>query len=216
VVKHPKAAPFRNAGWVHLEAFKTLMPQSTPRGNHVFRSHRAPPQATFPFHEDDDYDGHSQQWDLEKSDEEDGDKGEDDLGSSEKENDENEVPPRTPGPATRKRSAAAPATGTAKKPRTSGGVAALQDIADQALDFNTIFRGAFGTSASNTDMPPTPIRLQKAIKRAQKLEKWMDKKQLVSLLEVLEGSKNAVDVYDSLDDEELRVLWVKRKVGITI
>jgi hypothetical protein len=45
----------------------------------------------------------------------------------------------------------------------------------------------------------------------------MEKGKLVSLLEVLEASKSAVDVYESLeDDDELRILWVKRKVGITV
>lgn len=66
-------------------------------------------------------------------------------------------------------------------------------------------------------MPPTPVRLQNAIKRARTLETWMEKGKLVSLLEVLEASKSAVDVYESLeDDDELRILWVKRKVGITV
>jgi hypothetical protein len=121
----------------------------------------------------------------------------------------------------RKRTAAAHATGTAKKPRVSGGAAALTDIAGQFTDFNDIIRVAFGgpgpSNSTSIDMPPTPVRLQNAIKRARTLETWMEKGKLVSLLEVLEASKSAVDVYESLeDDDELRILWVKRKVGITV
>ncbi|KAJ6564574.1 hypothetical protein B0H19DRAFT_942384, partial [Mycena capillaripes] len=37
VKNRPLAAPFRNAGWAHLEAFRTLMPESTPRGAHCGR-----------------------------------------------------------------------------------------------------------------------------------------------------------------------------------
>ena len=39
---------------------------------------------------------------------------------------------------------------------------------------------------------------------------------LVSLIDVLESSSKAVDVYDTLeDDKELRVMWVKCEVGIS-
>ncbi|KAJ7163436.1 hypothetical protein C8R43DRAFT_1123047 [Mycena crocata] len=199
VKKKPKAAEhFCNAGWAHLEAFRTLKPQSAPRGNHVFRPQVVPPQDVTQPDDEDDYNGQSQPWDLEN----------DNSGSS---------VPRTPAPAKCKRPAAASAGGTVKKARTSGALA-LQDIAVQALDFNGIIRDTFGPSSSNADLelPPTPVRLQKAIKRAHKLEMWMGREQLVSLLEVLEASKSAVDVYDSLDDEDLRIRWVKRKVGITV
>ncbi|KAJ6560897.1 hypothetical protein DFH09DRAFT_1316511 [Mycena vulgaris] len=218
VVKNPKAEPFRNAGWCHLDAFRTLMPEAAPRGTHVFRAQVTPPQRLFPrsqLDQDDD----PYEWGN-SDDENEGLKEKNSDSSDEDTDKENELPANTPKmPATsRKRTAATPAsaTGTAKKARVSG-AAALQDIAGQALDFNAILRDAFGPTApaGTTNVPPTPVRLQKAIKRAQKLETWMEKEQLVSLLEVLEEKRGAINVYDSLDDEELRIRWVKRKVGIT-
>ncbi|KAJ6495068.1 hypothetical protein C8R45DRAFT_1133284 [Mycena sanguinolenta] len=35
VKKHPKAEPFRNSGWVHLDAFRKLIPDAVPRGGNV-------------------------------------------------------------------------------------------------------------------------------------------------------------------------------------
>jgi hypothetical protein len=32
------SAPFRNAGWIHLESFRTLMPNAVARSAHVFRA----------------------------------------------------------------------------------------------------------------------------------------------------------------------------------
>ena len=40
VAKHPAAQPFRNSGWVHLDAFDCLAPSSA-KGNHVFRASQA-------------------------------------------------------------------------------------------------------------------------------------------------------------------------------
>ena len=40
MAKHPTAQPFRNAGWVHLDAFDCLAPSSA-KGNHVFRASQA-------------------------------------------------------------------------------------------------------------------------------------------------------------------------------
>jgi hypothetical protein len=37
VAKHPAANPFRNVGWVHLEAFDSLG-ASSAKGGHVFRA----------------------------------------------------------------------------------------------------------------------------------------------------------------------------------
>lgn len=61
VKKNPKAAPFRNAGWCHLEAFKTLMPEAAPRGNHVFRTGFSAQTVLPPQLDDDDMN-----WDYEK------------------------------------------------------------------------------------------------------------------------------------------------------
>lgn len=99
VRKHPKAAPFRNAGWVHLEAFKTMVPQAKPRGDNVFRNPVTPPQAALPDVpisqlEDDDYDGHSQPWDLEDKldgEKEDGEKEDGDESGDEEVEKENKV-----------------------------------------------------------------------------------------------------------------------------
>jgi hypothetical protein len=119
-------------------------------------------------------------------------------------------------PVSHKRKAADSTAGTAKKPRVSGGAAALQGISEQMGDFNDIMRLAFGTSTGSSDMPPTPVRLKNAVKRARALETWMKKDQLCTLLDVLENSTKAVDIYATLeDDEELRIMWVKRKVGIS-
>ncbi|KAJ7138728.1 hypothetical protein C8R43DRAFT_1131894 [Mycena crocata] len=204
VKKKPKTAEhFRNTGWAHLEAFRTLKPRSAPRGNHVFRPQVVPPQDVTQPDDEDDYNGQSQAWDLENDNS--GSAGGGDRDDSDD------------GSAKRKRPAAVSAGGTVKKANTSGALA-FQDIAMQALDFNGIIRDTFGPSSSNTDLEllPTPVRLQKVIKCAQKLETWMGREQLVSLLEVLEASKSAVDVYDSLDNEDLWIWWVKRKVGITV
>ncbi|KAJ6477708.1 hypothetical protein C8R45DRAFT_833535 [Mycena sanguinolenta] len=208
-VKSRRAAePFRNAGWVHLDAFRDLMPDAIPKGTHVFRALGAFSQ---PEEEEEDNNGrYSLDWESFQKDSD----GED---QADKENDEPHVPtPRTPAPpTTRKRAAAAPASGTAKKPRLSGGATALQGISEQMGDFNEIMRVAFGPTGGGAELPPTPIRLKNASKRAQKLETWMGKGDLLSLIDVLESSTKAVDAYDTLEDDELRVMWVKRKVGIT-
>ncbi|KAJ7602733.1 hypothetical protein FB45DRAFT_1046615 [Roridomyces roridus] len=258
VAANPKAAPFRNAGWSHLNNFRKLLPTSTPRGRNVFRAalpDEAPPNDDTPQptqledeDEDQDYDGWagSMDWDparLERllpivDTQEGKDDEEEEDGESDKENNATPVL-QTPAPS-RKRRAATPSTGTAtKKGRTSTGAAALHDIVGQMGDFNDILRASLaapifemlfnqlsysadsvkGTPRKTFNTPPgslpsTPARLQAAIKRAQKLETWLDKPQLVSLFEILEGNKSAVDVYASLDDEELRVMWVRRKVGL--
>ncbi|KAK6987883.1 Myb-DNA-bind-3 domain-containing protein [Favolaschia claudopus] len=56
-------------------------------------------------------------------------------------------------------------------------------------------------AANPVDIAPSPVRLKNAVKRARELETWMEK---------------AVDIYDTFEDgdEELRIIWVKRKVGI--
>jgi hypothetical protein len=40
VAKHPAAQPFRNSGWVHLDAFDSLGPSSA-KGSHVFQASQA-------------------------------------------------------------------------------------------------------------------------------------------------------------------------------
>ncbi|KAJ8694087.1 hypothetical protein PTI98_009020 [Pleurotus ostreatus] len=47
VTRYPKAAPFRNEGWVYLEAFDALVP-STAKGQHAYRTSKgtANPAAT--------------------------------------------------------------------------------------------------------------------------------------------------------------------------
>ncbi|KAJ7622595.1 hypothetical protein DFH06DRAFT_1482076 [Mycena polygramma] len=224
-VKHrPLAKPFRNEGWVHLASFRSLMPDSIPRGGHVYRPQNADTQLSFPSqHEDldNDYDGRdgSQDWDIEKPVE-----GSGNLGDSDDERDdgdkENEPVPQTPAPpASRKRSAAEPATGTAKKLRvsSSNSRAVLEGISNQMGDFNDIFRLALGPDKAANELPSTPVRLKNATKYAREVETWMDKGKLIALLDVFENNKNAVDVYDTLkDDADLRILWVKKKVGIPI
>ncbi|KAF8148122.1 hypothetical protein K438DRAFT_1779720 [Mycena galopus ATCC 62051] len=216
VEKNPKAAPFRNAGWMHLDTFRTLIPDAVPRGTHVFRPHIAPSQPVSQPSQDDDEEPYP---DWPPSD------GENDVPhesahekpeSDSEDEKENQLAPKTPA-VSRKRPAETPGTSVAKKARVSGGAAALQDIAGQALDFNTIFRDAFAPQASKNNVPPTPVHLKKAIDQVKKLERWLDNLRLITLIDVLENSKNAIDAYNSLlDDEELRVLWVKRKVGIPI
>lgn len=127
--------------------------------------------------------------------------------------------PQTPAPpASRKRSAAAPASAatTTKKVRLSSGAAALQNMASQVADFNDLMRDAFAPSKPGIAAPASPssVQLQAAIKRARELETWMDPEDLVSLIEVFHDGKS-VTIYEMLaDSEELRIRWIKRKVGI--
>ncbi|KAF7343622.1 hypothetical protein MSAN_01982800 [Mycena sanguinolenta] len=93
------------------------------------------------------------------------------------------APPKTPALQSHKRAAAEPAASTAKKPRSR-----VEEMPSKAF-----------TSKPATDIPPTLVRLKTAIKCAQQLEKWLVD-WLVIFLEVLENSKNAVDIYDSLED----------------
>ncbi|KAJ7681043.1 hypothetical protein DFH06DRAFT_973651, partial [Mycena polygramma] len=221
----PQADPFRNAGWVHLDAFRTLMPEATPRGGNVYRAQTAASQLSFPPSQLDDlnndYDGRagSQDWDIARPFEGSGlqDHSDDERENGDK---ENEPVPKTPAPpVSRKRAAAEPATGTAKKSRVSSnsGRAVLEGISNQMGDFNDILRLALGPTTDKAELPSTPVRLKNATKYAREVETWMDKAKLILLLDVFESNKNAVDVYDTLkDDEDLRILWVKKKVGIPI
>ncbi|KAJ7604324.1 hypothetical protein B0H17DRAFT_1154525 [Mycena rosella] len=170
------------------------------------------PTVEFQTPEDDDnWDGHSVDWNLEKMTEQ--EPGERSDGESNKEN--KKAPKTPPAAGSRKRAAPDSAAGTAKKSRSSlTSASALHDVAGGISDFNDIFRIAFAPSTVSAEIPPTPAHLESAIERAQKLETWLDKPKLVELLEVLEDKKSAVDVYNSLDDEDLRIMWVKRKVGI--
>ncbi|KAK7008489.1 hypothetical protein R3P38DRAFT_3210741 [Favolaschia claudopus] len=92
-----------------------------------------------------------------------------------------------PASTSRKRKPADSNAGTLKKPCLSGGAAAL-----------------------SIDIAPSPVRLKNAVKRARELETWMEKVDLVSFFDVL------MNIYDTFEDcdEELRIIWVKRKVGI--
>ncbi|KAJ7681730.1 hypothetical protein B0H17DRAFT_1138164 [Mycena rosella] len=202
--------PFCNDGWVHLNNFRKLIPDAPARGHNIFWPGFQPAvQSQLQSEDDEDWDNHSITWDLENELEKEQEKEKDSDDESEKENE----PLKTPAPKRKRPAEDAPST--AKKSRNSlTGVSALHDVAGQITDFNDIFRMAFVPSAVNADIPLTPARLRSAIERAQKLETWMDKSKLVELLEVLEDKKSAVDVYNSLDDEELRIMWVKHKVGI--
>jgi hypothetical protein len=127
--------------------------------------------------------------------------------------------PKTPVP--RKRVAAEPATGTAKKARLSGsrGSIALHNLAETASELTDVFRNAFAVPEGDHDLPSTPLRLKSAVARAKALETWMpEKKHMLQFFKVLQTSKSAVDMYDTFDDEdeddaELRIMWVKDTIG---
>ncbi|KAJ7266593.1 hypothetical protein C8J57DRAFT_1510706 [Mycena rebaudengoi] len=53
-----------------------------------------------------------------------------------------------------------------------------------------------------------------AIKRAQRLEYWLDDDSLVTFIEILETDPRAVEAYLALERESLRIKWVQRKLGI--
>ncbi|KAK6984127.1 Myb-DNA-bind-3 domain-containing protein [Favolaschia claudopus] len=214
-VKRNKAAkPLRNAGWTHLKTFRQLMPDAAPKGSHVFRPRTALAQVTLPEsqhesqppsqpNEDEDDDGRSQTWSIEEKDSD---------NEQEKEKENEPVPPpssapKTPASGSRKRKPADSNAGTVKKPRLSGGAAALSGLSDHMGQFNKLMELALvpPTPAANpVDIAPSPVRLKNAVKRARELETWMEKVDL------------AVDIYDTFEDgdEELRIIWVKRKVGI--
>jgi hypothetical protein len=48
----------------------------------------------------------------------------------------------------------------------------------------------------------------------QKDEGWMTIPQKVSLIKLFQGDKAAIDVYTALEDEELRVEWIKDQLNI--
>ncbi|KAJ6473908.1 hypothetical protein C8R45DRAFT_936017 [Mycena sanguinolenta] len=175
VKKHPKAEPFCNSGWVHLDTFQKLMPDAVPRGGNV---HCLMQPTTLPVpemqqsneeeEEDDNFDGQSVVWEMGKEFLEEPGKDKSDDEESDKENEA--APPKTPAPQSRKRAAAAePPASTVKKPRVLGERTALESMVVQVGDFNTLFREAF-TSKPTTNIPPTPVRLKTFIKRAQQLE----------------------------------------------
>ncbi|KAJ7461180.1 hypothetical protein FB451DRAFT_1562992 [Mycena latifolia] len=145
--------------------------------------------------------------------------------------------PETPFPSKRKRPATATPHYQKKQPRLSGGARALENIATSAADFNEIFAGvgngltaavaaaaaapAAPAGASAPIAPPaaqlafqtTPHRKQDAIKRAQRLEKWLGLDNLVLFVELLRQDVSLVDTYNALEDDDLRVGWVKDQVN---
>jgi CRISPR/Cas system endoribonuclease Cas6 (RAMP superfamily) len=94
----------------------------------------------------------------------------------------------------------------------------LQGISEQFGDFNEIMCLALGPGGTDSStLPPTPVRLQNATKRARRVETWMEMPQTLKFLDVLKKNKAAMDIYATFNDDEdteFRIMWVKSKIGL--
>jgi hypothetical protein len=96
-----------------------------------------------------------------------------------------------------------------KKPRLSGQAVLLESIAQSMQGFNDVIRTAFAPSG-----PDTPRRRQEALKEAQRTEKsWLTRKQLLSLIQLLQKDNQAVETYMVLG-EDVRKDWVCEQLDI--
>ncbi|KAG6836266.1 hypothetical protein H0H93_009626 [Arthromyces matolae] len=174
VAKNCGAAPFRNAGWVHLGAFDLIV-TSAVKGTQVYRGNTL--EANENKHLDE---GVSQDTTVEQVEEED----HDDKEASQT--------PVTPAP-TRKCTTAAPVSQSDKR---------LADVNQTMKSFNTIFASAFALSSSGIDA--TPKQKEKAIMQAQELEaEWLSDDDLVDFIMLLEKDREVVNACNSLKSESI-------------
>jgi hypothetical protein len=90
--------------------------------------------------------------------------------------------------------------------------------------FTDVMATAFANTMQTAPAPApingtenTPHRMQRAIQRAQKLEKrWLTQDELLDFLDLLENNSKLAAAYGALDfdDEEFRKAWVKKKLNI--
>ncbi|KAJ6554104.1 hypothetical protein B0H10DRAFT_1231841 [Mycena sp. CBHHK59/15] len=69
----------------------------------------------------------------------------------------------------------------------------------------------FNIATSHTPNPPIIVS---AIQRAQRLESWLDDESLLPLIEILEANPSASESYSAIEQDGIRVKWVRRKLGM--
>ena len=125
---------------------------------------------------------------------------------------------KTPAPAKRKITAKTPAAATplpaSKKARISTGALAISSLSTDVKGLSTALQNFLAPPpASSSELERTPLRKQRAIIRAQELEKsWLSTRQLVAFVSVLSSSTDAVDTYTVLVDDLARKCWVRDRL----
>lgn len=87
----------------------------------------------------------------------------------------------------------------------------LDSIAGVSARESQVANGSFAASGGqyqeSSALDKTPIRKQRAVRRAQ-AEEWMSVDQKVQFINILMKDITVVDTYEVLDDEALRKSWV--------
>jgi hypothetical protein len=90
----------------------------------------------------------------------------------------------------------------------------IQDMVTSIDRFGERIAAALTATPSNMPVP-TPVRRTNAATAARKLEvEWLNRHQLIALLNIFLNHKAACDMYLSFLDDELRMDWVAQQINL--
>ncbi|KAF8152631.1 hypothetical protein B0H34DRAFT_801030 [Crassisporium funariophilum] len=206
IKKNPGAAPFKNKGWVHLDAVAQIMPSSEAGTNRFHASGMAVPQPKSQSSVTTESQSQSQapfpnnnemyQDDPNK------------LARS-----PSPVPvSQTPVASKRKYPAASSSQSAAKRPCLSG-ASALTSLSNSVNKFGSTIRKALFPSKDG--LAATPRYKMNTVVCAQELEEsWLTGGQLISFINLLRRDVSAVDIYTVFEKESLCKDWVAVQLDI--
>ena len=229
--KHPKAAPFRNCGWIHYTNVQSLI-LTRARGVNVFHAgHDGSEETTPPLddRQDSPLAGSEEEipWEMVCN-------SDLDYGFMLIIVEQTPLPVASPAMVhsqdppslisyKRKHSAAFSATASmvstpssassyVRKKATTGPLA-LMSISDQLSDFTDAFRAGTAAEMQPRTVMSSPERKMRAMERAQELETDLDDKHLVALIGLFQTDVSAADAYLVLKRDGLCKVWVESKLS---
>lgn len=90
------------------------------------------------------------------------------------------------------------------------GASALEGLTTSLAHFGDVISKALAPPPTEAEV--SAGRREKAVVRAQKLEKWLATSDLLVFINILEKDMDAVSMYLALKDEDFRKVWVQDKV----
>ena len=124
---------------------------------------------------------------------------------------------QTPMPSRKQQHEAVTPASSAKRTQASHGAIALQTMANSITQFSNAVAAALAPPTNAVD--PTPRRHADAIRALYANEKWMDKCQVVKVIDLFRKDTTACDVYLSIassDDRDLCEEWIKAQLEVEL
>lgn len=100
-----------------------------------------------------------------------------------------------------------------KRPRLTPTAKSIIGMGEEFKGLTTLMQNVFQPELM-AGLDATPKRKVRASDHAQNCETWLSPKDLVRFLRVLETDVNAADAYLAIKSEDLRIMWVKDRLGM--